>query len=113
VNTSHNAALAVPSESHGSPTDAHSNLAVVSKGIERGRPPERVMYFEDDGGFMVLDEQVPENPAELDRDELMVVCIACLIDRHPAIARGMDVACRGGGLARYTGGRWLAQRLEN
>jgi hypothetical protein len=101
------------SDSDRSPTDAHSHLAVVSKGIESGRPPGRILYFEDDGGFLVLDEQVPENPAELERDELTVVCVDCLIDRHPAIARGMDVACHGGGLARYSGGRWLAQRLEN
>jgi hypothetical protein len=98
----------VASHSHGSP----ANLVVISKGIERGRPPGRVFYWEDDG-FMVLDEQVSENPAELDKDELTVVCVECLIDRHPAVARGMDVACHGGGLARYAGGRWLAQRLEN
>jgi hypothetical protein len=99
----------VASHPHGSSAD----LVVISKGIENGRPPGRVLYFEEDGGFMVLDEQVPENPAELERDELMVVCVSCLLDKHPVVARGMDVACRGGGLARYAGGRWLAQRLEN
>jgi hypothetical protein len=88
--TSREPALPPTSHPHRSP-----HLVVISKGIEEGRPPGRVLYWENEG-FMVLDEHVPEDPGELDRDELTVVCLDCLIDRHPALARGMDVACRGG-----------------
>jgi hypothetical protein len=89
---------------------SHKHLAVISKGIESGRPPGRVFYWENDG-FMVLDDRAPEEAADIDRKDLTVVCLDCLIDRHPAIARGMDIACHGGGLARYSEGAWRGERL--
>jgi hypothetical protein len=56
---------------------------VISTGIAAGRAPERVLYWENEG-FMVLDSQVPEDPAELDRDALTVVCsTACLTSTRP------------------------------
>jgi hypothetical protein len=100
------ATLPAPSHSHKSP-----DLVVISKGIEGGRPPGRILYWEADG-FMVLDADAPEDPAELERNALTVVCVDCLLDRYPVLARGMDVACHGGGLARYSEGLWQGERLE-
>ena len=76
---------------------AHSSdLAVVSRALlESDTAPHRVLYFEDDGGYLVLDATVSDlDPNELAADALATCCVDCLLGEHPSVGRGLDVARR-------------------
>jgi hypothetical protein len=69
---------------------------------------KRVIYGE--GGFTLLDaEMADENPGEHGIEELHVVCLDCLLERHPEAGRGMDLA-RPGGSSRFVEGQgWMEE----
>lgn len=69
-----------------------------------------------DSGFSVLFDDAPD-PEEVegivDREELAeagvtLVCIHCLIEDHPEIGRGLDVARRFGAADLDEDGEWVA-----
>ena len=62
------------------------------------------MHFSD-SGFVLLDRDAPADPG--DDYELVVICTDCLLDKHPAIGAGMDLA-RVHGEARLEGEVWVA-----
>jgi hypothetical protein len=89
-----------------------SNLAVASRALlEAGAAPSRVLYFEEDRSYLVLDADTPEDPSTVTVGYLAPVCVHCLLDQHPSVGRGMDVARRTGG-ARLVEGAWLEERSE-
>ena len=60
-------------------------------------PAKAISYLDPigpwDSGFMVLLVDVPA-PEDLSEDELSVpVCLGCLVDEHPELGRGLDLAC--------------------
>jgi hypothetical protein len=83
-----------------------SQLAVITRAVQAGAPPARVLYFEDDGSYLLLDADAPEDANEHDPQDLVVICPHCLLERNPAAGRGMDAAQRTGE-ARYQGGAWI------
>jgi hypothetical protein len=86
-----------------------TNLAVASRALlEAGAAPHRVLYFEEDRSYLVLDADTPEDPSAVSERDLRPICLGCLLDRHPEAARGMDVAQRTGG-ARLVEGQWLEE----
>jgi hypothetical protein len=86
-----------------------SKLAVVTAAVEAGASPTRVMYFEEDRTFLLLDPDAPEEPDERhDPEDLVVICAHCLLEHHPEAGRGMDLAQRSGA-ARYREGAWIAE----
>jgi hypothetical protein len=66
------------------------------------------MRFEDET-FVVGHDSDPLDPAEIRPEDLKVVCLSCLIERHPVVGRGMDLA-REGGVACYSEGAWSVGR---
>jgi hypothetical protein len=94
-----------------SPRSSHgSALAAVSRALlEPHTAPHRVLHFEDDGGFLILDAAHSDlDPNELGASVLAPVCVRCLLEQHPSVGRGMDVAQRTGG-ARLIEGQWLEE----
>jgi hypothetical protein len=63
------------------------------------------MRFEDET-FLVGHDSDPLDPSEIRPEDLQVVCLSCLIERHPAVGRGMDVAKETGESA-LVDGEWL------
>jgi hypothetical protein len=74
----------------------HGNAAVLI-GSE---PPVAAVHCHEDGGFSVLlyDAPPPSDPEELRRRSHRV-CLRCLIDKHPEVGRGLDLARARGGWA--------------
>lgn len=80
---------------------------MISEGVRLGRPVTRVLYGE--SGFVVLDaEMADEDPDRHGVDEFRVVCLDCLLERHPEAGGGMDVAKRTGA-SRLHEGVWRAE----
>lgn len=73
-------------------------------GYERGKLGPQ------DSGFTVLFADAPD-PADVDEHEMhpaiSFVCLHCLIDQHPEVGRGLDVA-RENGAADLIDGEWVA-----
>ena len=84
------------------------HLAVISGGL-KGGPAARILFERQEGGFLTLDDRMPEDPAGTSTDDLVVVCEHCLVDQPPEVGAGMDVARRTGG-ARLVEGQWLEER---
>jgi hypothetical protein len=80
-------------------------LAVITAAVQAGAPPARVFCFED-GSYLLLDADAPEDADEHDPQDLVVICPHCLLERNPAAGKGMDAAQRTGE-ARYDGGAWI------
>jgi hypothetical protein len=79
-------------------------LAVVTPAVsERRRAATRILHC-GGGPFILLDADAPEDPVDYS-GELVVTCTSCLIDQHPEVARGLDIARRVGE-ARFDGGEW-------
>ena len=84
-------------------------LAVISGGLTTGRPAARILFERQEGGFLTLDDRMPEDPAGTSTDDLVVVCEHCLVDQSSEVGAGMDLARRTGG-ARLVEGQWLEER---
>jgi hypothetical protein len=54
--------------------------------------PTRVFRDDDGGGYLLLGDDVPDDPGECDPTSLVVVCTDCLLDLHPGVGRAMDSA---------------------
>jgi hypothetical protein len=64
-----------------------------------------------DSGFALLgDEAFELLPDNIPDERLITVCLHCLIDRHPDVGKGLDVASRTGRAIR-DGDNWLS--VEN
>jgi hypothetical protein len=68
-----------------------------------------------DSGFTVLFEDAPD-PGDVDdpttHPGISIVCLGCLLDDHPEIGRGLDVAREFGAADLDDGGEWVGRRLE-
>jgi hypothetical protein len=68
-----------------------------------------------DSGFTVLFEDAPD-PDELDglgeHPALSSVCLHCLIDDHPEIGRGLDVAREWGAADLDENGEWIGRVVD-
>ena len=93
---------------HGSPTWGHasSKLVVVTRAVADGTSPRWIAYLEEDEGFLIGETYV--DPVEQRWQDLVVVCLDCLLERHPAVGRGMDFAKETGESA-LVDGEWLEQ----
>jgi hypothetical protein len=81
---------------------------VVSRGLlEAGTPAHRVLYFRHEPSYLVLSEDTPEDPAELSASDFRSVCLGCLLDRHPELGRGLDVAREARSSPEVGGARWV------
>lgn len=72
---------------------SHRRLVIV---LGERWPAKAVSFLEPigswDSGFMVVLEDVPE-PEDLSADEPShALCLACLIDEHPELGSGLDLA---------------------
>lgn len=86
----------------------HTRLVVVSAAVANGAPVTRVIFTEEDGGYLLFDADVPANPDEIDEDEVTVLCLGCVVDRHPEAGVGMDLAKRHGE-AWLEGESWVVE----
>jgi hypothetical protein len=66
-----------------------------------------------DSGFTVIyqDAPDPEDLDGIDDDGSELVCVRCLIDEHPEIGRGLDIA-REYGVADLEDGEWVVGDLS-
>jgi hypothetical protein len=67
-----------------------------------------------DSGFSVLfdDAPDPDDVSDLVRDRRITwLCLHCLLEEHPEIGRGLDLA-RQQGAADLTDGGWIGRRVE-
>jgi len=81
-------------------------VAVSRSVVEDGAAITRVMYWPDDGTFLFLDSDAPDDPGADYEPDLVVLCLDCLLENGGgALGRGMDVARRAGE-ARYVDGVW-------
>lgn len=100
-------AISLPRDRPGR-TECKSRLAVISDAVHQGQPVTRVLYGE--GGFTLLDaEMADENPDEHELEEFHVVCLDCLIDQHPEVGAGMDIAKRAGSSRFVEGHGWMEE----
>ena len=53
----------------------------------------------------MLDDGAPDDPTGADDDAFATICLHCLIDMHPEVGRGLDVATQLGA-ARLVHGAW-------
>jgi hypothetical protein len=78
--------------------------AIVDQGILNGQPITAISYLEPehswDSGFALFSH----TPDSSDRGEL--IHLDCLLDQHPEIGKGLDVARRHGE-AIYAGASWV------
>lgn len=82
-------------------------LPVISIGYEPQESPN-------DSGFTIIysDAPFPDELADLAEDELVFMCLDCLLDELPAdVGRGLDIA-REHGVASLERGEWVPGRLE-
>jgi hypothetical protein len=86
---------------------ASERLSVVTEAVDQGAPVVRILGSDDDS-FILLDEDCPENADDYD-GELVVICMGCILEQHPEVGRGLDLAKRYGS-ARYRadGDEWVA-----
>jgi hypothetical protein len=73
----------------------NSELAVVERAAwDHGEPITYIDYdnSEPDAGFICLTHLAPLNPDDSDLDRLITVCLHCLINQHPEIGQGLDLA---------------------
>jgi hypothetical protein len=91
MTTSTHAAPPRPSEAHRSPTQ----LSVISQAVSDGAMPTRV-FRDDDGSYLLLGDDVPDDPSGYDPSRLVVICTHCLLNEHPQVGRAMDAAKRTG-----------------
>jgi hypothetical protein len=69
-----------------------------------------------DSGFSVLFDDAPE-PKELEHPDyeldprISVACLHCLLDEHPEIGRGLDLARTHGAADLEDGGSWVGRHL--
>jgi hypothetical protein len=90
-------------------TDHGSRLCIVDRAVADGAAVWHVVYGDPveaaDSGFVCLSDDVavetldngerrPVPPDDL--DELVAVCVHCLVDAHPEIGVGLDEAQRTG-----------------
>jgi excisionase family DNA binding protein len=81
-------------------------LVVVSAAIASGKEPVRILHDEEDDGFTIFDAAiVVERPELYSVDDFTPVCERCLLERHPGLGRGMDLA-REWGEAQLVEGNW-------
>ena len=62
---------------------------------------------EPDPGFLCLSDRAPEVPDDSTLDTLTTICLHCLIDEHPEIGEGLDLA-RANGTALLDDEGWYA-----
>ena len=97
----------------------HARTAVIVWGSE---PPAFSIGFEKpmwpgDSGFSVLFDDAPD-PDDLPDDGnklpegITVVCLSCLIEDHPEIARGLDLAFEYGVADLDENGAWVVGDLS-
>jgi hypothetical protein len=69
-----------------------------------------------DSGFTVLFDDAPQ-PDELDtegqRPALSIVCLHCLLEDHPEIGRGLDIAREYGVADLDDDGEWVVRDLAD
>jgi hypothetical protein len=92
------------SHSHRSPA---SKLVVVTRAVADGTSPRWVAYIEEDGNFLLGEKYI--DPVKTRWQDLIVICLDCLLEEHPCAGRGMDLA-RKGGVACSSEGEW---RIED
>jgi hypothetical protein len=72
-----------------------SQAVIVDRGVLDGQPIRAVSYLEPeherDSGFAVFTQ-----PPDATDDDGELVCLDCLIDEHPEIGRGLELARRQG-----------------
>ena len=97
----------------------HARTSVIVWGSE---PPALSIGFEKpmgpgDSGFSVLfddapdPDDLPENGNELP-EGITVVCLSCLIEDHPEIGRGLDIAREYGVADLDENGEWVVGDLS-
>jgi hypothetical protein len=59
-----------------------------------------------DSGYMVVFSDAPD-PEDVEDDDAKPVCLNCLIDDHPEIGRGLDLAREHGGADLDENGEWV------
>lgn len=70
--------------------------------------------FDGDSGFNLIYEDAPA-PSEVtgpDDPRLTWVCLHCLIDEHPEIGRGLDLAKQFGAADLDESGEWVGRSFE-
>jgi hypothetical protein len=86
----------------------HGPFVIVEKQRRDGRPIRAVSYLEPeadwDSGFAVF----PSEPDQVE-DDVELVCLDCLLDEEPNIARDLELACEHGEATRH-GDTWMPCR---
>jgi hypothetical protein len=62
-----------------------------------------------DSGFTIIyqDAPDPEEVEQIDGEGSELVCLRCLIDEHPELARGLDLAREHGAADLKSDGAWI------
>jgi hypothetical protein len=89
--------------SHRSPA---SKLVVVTRAVADGASPRWVAYLEEDENFLIGEKYI--DPVAQRWQDLVVVCVDCLLEQHPDVGRGMDLA-QEEGVACYSEGAWSVE----
>jgi hypothetical protein len=81
----------------------HGRLVVVAVGTEP--PVSAVVYHGEstppDGGYTILFSDAPEEPPDDPEDpRIHTICFHCLIESHPEVGRGLDLAKKHGSADR-------------
>jgi hypothetical protein len=87
----------------------HGRLVAVVVGAEA--PVVTVVHSDEkviptDSGFTVLLSDAPERPEDADDDDMETMCLHCLIEDHPEVGRGLDLAKKKGHADRSEDGTW-------
>jgi len=81
-----------------------------------GTPPIYSIGYDEpgsvyDSGFTVLFDDAPDpDDVAADDERLSWVCLHCIIDEHPEIGRGLDLARQHGAADRKTG-EWIGRTM--
>ena len=84
-----------------------SELPVISIGYERPSSPR-------DTGFTLIYSDAPyeDEVADLTDEELVFVCLHCLLEELPAdVGRGLDIAREHGAARLDDGGEWVPAQV--
>ena len=75
-------------------------------------PPIVAVHYDDefthpsDSGYLLLFSDGPKDPADVTADDFRVLCLHCLIEDHPEVGRGLDLA-RERGEANLVDDEWV------